>query len=75
MLDFSTISVRYEPAIGVRYEPAIEQTLGWAKQAADSGSYQEALDWLDVVDHVDRALPAEWEQTRESWRALAASHR
>jgi hypothetical protein len=72
VLDFSMISVRYEPAIGVRHEPAIEQTLSWAQQAADNGAYEEALDWLDVVDLVDRALPAEWELTRESWRALAA---
>jgi hypothetical protein len=54
-----------------RREGAVEQTLSWAQEAAERGAFDEALDWLDVVDQVDKALPAEWEDVRLTWRQLA----
>ena len=50
-----------------RHERAVANTLGFAREAAPSGDFTGALEWLGVVEIVDGALPAEWERTRALW--------
>jgi hypothetical protein len=54
-----------------RDELALAQTLGWAQEAADRADFDEAIDWLHVVELVHGALPDEWTPTRQAWRTLA----
>jgi hypothetical protein len=50
-----------------RHERAVANTLGFAREPAARGDFAEALEWLGVVEIVDGALPAGWEQTRALW--------
>jgi hypothetical protein len=56
-----------------RHERAVANTLGFAREAAASGDFAGALEWLGVVEIVDGALPAGWELTRAVWRRGQAS--
>lgn len=50
-----------------RHDRAVANTLGFAREAAANGDFAGAIEWLGVVEIVDGALPAGWEQTRASW--------
>jgi hypothetical protein len=50
-----------------RHQRAVANTLGFAREAAAKGDFGGALEWLGVVEIVDGALPAGWEQTRATW--------
>ena len=59
-----------------RHERALANTLGFAREAAAKGDFAGALEWLGVVEIVDGALPAGWEQTRALWlRAQTSGER
>jgi len=49
-------------------ERAVENTLGFAREAASRGDFRSALVWLGVVEVVDGALPPGCEQTQDLWR-------
>ena len=46
---------------------AVADTLRLAREAAASGDFAGALEWLTVVEIVDVALPAGWELTHALW--------
>jgi hypothetical protein len=46
----------------------VAQTLGVAQEAAARGDFEDALQWLRVVEVVDGVLPVEWQRTRAVWR-------
>ena len=50
-----------------RHQRAVAQTFRFAQDAAATGDFGEALEWLAVVESVDGGLPADWELTRDSW--------
>jgi hypothetical protein len=50
-----------------RHQRAVANTLGLAREAAVSGHFAAALEWLAVVEIVDGALPTGWELTRALW--------
>jgi hypothetical protein len=54
-----------------RHRRAVEQTLCWAQEAAADGAFDDALEWLRVVEVVDRALPPGWERTKQFWVLMA----
>jgi hypothetical protein len=58
-----------------RHERAVANTLCWAREAAAHEAFNDALEWLHVVELVDGALTPGWEQTQASWRLLAAQQR
>ena len=43
------------------------RSFGFAQEAAGSGDFFDAIEWLRVVEVVDGGLPVEWERTREYW--------
>jgi hypothetical protein len=53
-----------------RHESAVAQTLRWAHEAAESGDFRDALEWLHLVEVVRGNLPHGWDLTQESWRYL-----
>ncbi len=56
-----------------RHERAVANTLRLAREAAASGDFAAALEWLTVVEIVDGALPAGWELTHALWLRGRAS--
>ena len=58
-----------------RHERAVVRTLGWAHDAAEREAFGEALEWLEVVERIDGALPPDWERRQASWRLLATQQR
>jgi hypothetical protein len=51
-----------------RHQWAVAQTLGFAQEAAARGDFEDALQWLRVVEVVDGGLPVAWQRTRAVWR-------
>lgn len=50
------------------HESAVAQSLRWAQEAADSGDFSDALEWLRVVEVVRGDLPPGWGNKQDSWR-------
>ena len=51
-----------------QHQWAVAQTLGFAQEAAARGDFEDALQWLSVVEVVDGVLPVDWQRTRAVWR-------
>jgi hypothetical protein len=56
-------------AHGDDQSPPVAVALDWAEVAAMLGDYRDALRWLEYVERVSGALPAEYDERRRSWLA------
>ncbi len=60
-------------APGERHRRAVAQTINWAREAAEAGHDQEALEWLRMLEAVEGQLPPELEPLCEQCLANLAA--
>jgi hypothetical protein len=56
-----------------KHRTAVERTLQWADEAAARGDHGDALAWLDTVEAIGDALPAQYRVKRGEWLASLQS--
>ena len=55
---------------GDRHLRAVEQTVLWAREAAEAGNYQDALSWLRVLEVTEGGVPLELVPLRDHCQSI-----
>lgn len=58
-----------------RQRAAVQNALARAETAAETGSLDDALSWLEVARTVDGALSRYWDERRQTWELMLHASR